>query len=282
MELIRIPRIVKDTCRKHIMKGRSVGFVPTMGALHDGHMSLIKRARAENDIIAASIFVNPIQFGPNEDLGKYPRDIENDMRKMREGDVDILFLPDIDLIYPRGFSTYINVEGLSDRLCGKFREGHFRGVATVVAKLLNIVDPTRAYFGQKDFQQSVIIKSLVRDLNFGTEVVVCPTIREADGLAMSSRNSYLSQEQRRAATALYRSLSMAADAITTETRSAVTIKELLNISLSQEGLITLVEYASVFDPDTLEEAEEIKGEVLLAVAVRLGSTRLIDNMLINV
>lgn len=282
MELIRIPRIVKDTCRKHIMKGRSVGFVPTMGALHDGHMSLIKRARAENDIIAASIFVNPIQFGPNEDLGKYPRDIENDMRKMREGDVDILFLPDIDLIYPRGFSTYINVEGLSDRLCGKFREGHFRGVATVVAKLLNIVDPTRAYFGQKDFQQSVIIKSLVRDLNFGTEVVVCPTIREADGLAMSSRNSYLSQEQRRAATALYRSLSMAADAIRTETRSAVTIKELLNISLSQEGLITLVEYASVFDPDTLEEAEEIKGEVLLAVAVRLGSTRLIDNMLINV
>ncbi|RPI33727.1 MAG: pantoate--beta-alanine ligase, partial [Nitrospiraceae bacterium] len=165
MEILRIPRIALDSCKKHLQRGRSLGFVPTMGALHDGHLSLAKRAKMENDVVIASIFVNPLQFGPSEDLDKYPRDIDEDVRKLREAEIDILFLPDNTLIYPEGFSTHIVVDALSDKLCGKFRPGHFSGVATVVAKLFNIISPTRAYFGQKDFQQTVIIKRMVKDLN---------------------------------------------------------------------------------------------------------------------
>jgi pantoate--beta-alanine ligase len=237
-------------------------------------------SKQENAITAVSIFVNPTQFGPSADFASYPRKIEEDIEKLRKADVDILFLPDNALIYPDGFATLVEVKGLSEKMCGHFRPGHFRGVTTVVAKLLTILSPTRAYFGQKDFQQTVIIKRMAKDLNLDAEIVACPTIREHDGLAMSSRNTYLSKEQRTAATVLYRSLSHASEAIKAGTRSGARIRDILHQDLSQEPLITGVDYAAVFMPDTLDETHEIAGEVLLAIAARMGSTRLIDNMLV--
>lgn len=278
MEILRIPRIAQDSCRRHLLRGRSLGFVPTMGALHDGHMSLVKRARMENDLTVVSIFVNPLQFGPAEDLDKYPRNLEEDAEKLREEEIDILFLPDADLIYPAAFSTHIVMGDLSEKLCGAFRPGHFRGVATVVAKLLNIIAPTRAYFGQKDFQQTVIIKRMVKDLNFDTDIIVCPTVRETDGLAMSSRNTYLDREQRHAADVIFRSLTRASEAVTSGTTSGEEIRNIMIRTLRDEPLIAQIDYASVYDPETLEEMEEISGDVLLAVAARIGNTRLIDNI----
>ena len=278
MEILRIPRIAQDSCKKHLLRGRSLGFVPTMGALHNGHVSLVKRAKMENDITVASIFINPLQFGPAEDLDKYPRSIEEDIRKLREEDIDILFLPDNNLIYPQGFSTHIEVAGLSDKLCGKFRPGHFSGVATVVAKFFNLVSPTRAYFGQKDFQQTVIIKKMSKDLNFDTDIIVCPTIRENDGLAMSSRNAYLDSDQRTAARLLYQCLSKASDSVKSGITSGKKIREMMREVLSSEPLISHIDYASVYDPETLEEVDEVTSEALFAVAVRIGSTRLIDNI----
>ena len=278
MEILRIPRIAQDSCKKHLLRGRSLGFVPTMGALHNGHVSLVKRAKMENDITVASIFINPLQFGPAEDLDKYPRSIEEDIRKLREEDIDILFLPDNNLIYPQGFSTHIEVAGLSDKLCGKFRPGHFSGVATVVAKLFNLVSPTRAYFGQKDFQQTVIIKKMTKDLNFDTDIIVCPTIRENDGLAMSSRNAYLDSDQLTAARLLYQCLSKASDSVKSGITSGKKIREMMREVLSSEPLISHIDYASVYDPETLEEVDEVTSEALFAVAVRIGSTRLIDNI----
>ena len=272
---------MQDTCRKHLQKGRTIGLVPTMGALHEGHLSLIRRSRSENDVTAVSIFVNPAQFGPSEDLSRYPRDIEGDTKKIGELEADVLFLPDDRAMYPAGFCTFLDVEKISEKLCGAFRPGHFRGVATVVSKLFNITLPTRAYFGQKDFQQTVVIRRLAKDLNFGTEVVVCPTIREHDGLAMSSRNAYLTAEQRKAATALFRCLTAASQEMLSGTRTAETVREMMQDILAAEPLIAPVEYAGVYDPQTLDPAAEIKGEVLLAVAVRLGNARLIDNMLVN-
>ncbi|OGW26951.1 MAG: pantoate--beta-alanine ligase [Nitrospirae bacterium GWC2_42_7] len=281
MEIIRIPRIALDTCRKHLLKGRSIGFVPTMGALHEGHLSLIRRSRSENDITAGSIFVNPMQFGPSEDFDKYPRDIENDIRKMRDEEVDILFMPDRSVIYPERFSTYINIGELSGKLCGRFRPGHFTGVATIVSKLFNIINPTRAYFGQKDFQQTVTIKKMVKDLNFNIDVVVCPTVREPDGLAMSSRNTYLNEEQRKAASVIFKCLTKASDMIKSGIINPEQAKELMLKAISEEALITDTDYASVYDPETLDEITEMSGDVLLAVAVQVGTTRLIDNVLIN-
>ena len=281
MEIIRIPRIMQDTCKKYLLKGRATGLVPTMGALHEGHMSLIKRSRMENDISAVSIFVNPTQFGPSEDLERYPRDIENDVGKLREREVDVLFLPDNALMYPKGFATFIQVDNISEKLCGSFRTGHFRGVATVVAKLLNIASPTRAYFGQKDFQQTVVIRRMVKDLDLEAEIVVCPTIREQDGLAMSSRNLYLDSEQRKAATVLYRCLSHASETVRSGSHSPQHTRELMREMLSQEPLITKIEYASVYDAETLDETDEVRNEILLALAVRMGDVRLIDNILVN-
>ncbi|MEJ2696041.1 MAG: pantoate--beta-alanine ligase [Candidatus Sulfobium sp.] len=282
MEIIRIPRIAQETCRKHLLKGRSIGFVPTMGALHEGHMSLVRRAKTENDITVVSIFVNPIQFGPAEDLHEYPRNTEEDIKKLREAEVDTAFVPDSSLMYPPHFSTCVEVEGTSRRLCGGQRPGHFRGVSTVVAKLLNIANPARVYFGQKDFQQTVIIGRMVKDLNFDVEVVVCPTVREHDGLAMSSRNLYLDDERRKAAAVLYRSLTAASDSINAGQRSAKEIRGLMERILSGEPLVTQIDYASLYDPATLEETDEVKDEVLLAVAARLGEVRLIDNVIVNV
>ncbi|HYA31521.1 MAG TPA: pantoate--beta-alanine ligase [Thermodesulfovibrionales bacterium] len=281
MEIIRIPRIVQDVAGTHRMHGRSVGFVPTMGALHEGHLSLVRMCREENDIAVVSIYVNPIQFGPAEDLSRYPRDLEGDAEKLEKENVDILFLPDDSLMYPEGFSTRVDVEGLSQRLCGTFRPGHFQGMATVVAKLFNIVVPVRAYFGQKDFQQALIIKRLVKDLNMGVDVAVCFTVREADGLAMSSRNIYLNQEQRNAAAVLYRSLSRAAEAVKSGIIKAKDLKELMMDTLRSEPLVSEIQYCSVCDPESLVDVEQVGSETLLAVALKIGNTRLIDNMLVK-
>jgi pantoate--beta-alanine ligase len=281
MEIIRIPRIMQDTSRGHLLHSRTIGFVPTMGALHEGHLSLVRMSREENAITAVSVYVNPAQFGPSEDFTKYPRQIEADIEKLRKEDVDILFLPDNALMYPEGFSTRIEITGLSDKLCGRFRPGHFRGVATVVAKLFTIVKPTRAYFGQKDFQQTVVIRRMAKDLNLDLEVVVCPTIREADGLAMSSRNVYLDKAQRAAATTLFRCLTAASGEIKAGVWSGAKVRETMSRLLLSGPHISSIDYASVYDPVTLDEVEEIQGEVLLAVAARMGATRLIDNMLVS-
>jgi pantoate--beta-alanine ligase len=280
MEVIRNPLIIQDSLGKDIMKGRTIGFVPTMGALHEGHLSLVRRAREENDISVVSIFVNPLQFGQSEDFATYPRDIEGDMLKLRAEGIDILFLPEPSSIYPNGFSTYVYVEGLSERLCGAFRPGHFRGVTTIVTKLLNIVRPSRAYFGQKDYQQSVIIKRLVKDLNMPLEIVVSPTIRESDGLAMSSRNLYLSEEERAAAPVLYRALSKAEEDIKSGIRDLPSIKRSIYETLRAEPLVRGIDYASLYDPQSLEELTEIGGPVLIAGRIKIGSTTLIDNILI--
>jgi len=282
MEIIRIPRIMQDTAWGHLLRGRTIGFVPTMGALHAGHLSLVRMSREENNITAVSIYVNPTQFGPSEDFTKYPRPIEADIERLRKEAVDILFLPDDALMYPTGFSTEIEVKGLSERMCGQFRRGHFKGVATVVAKLFSVVRPTRAYFGQKDFQQTVLIRKMAKDLNLDIDIIVCPTVREEDGLALSSRNAYLNREQRSAAIVLYRSLSEAADAIRSGIRSGAKIRQVMRTMLEKEMQITAIDYASVYHIDTLEDMEDLQGEVLLAGAVRMSGTRLIDNMLVTV
>lgn len=282
METIRISRIMQDTSTGHLMHGRSIGFVPTMGALHEGHLHLVRIARQENDIAVVSIYINPLQFGPSEDFNSYPRDIEADTERLKREGIDILFLPDNSLIYPKGFSTYVEVDALSGKLCGAFRPGHFRGVATVVAKLFNIVRPVRAYFGQKDFQQTVIIKRLAKDLDMGIDVVVCPTVREEDGLAMSSRNAYLSQDERKAAAIIYRSLKKASESVESGIIKTDAIKKLMKELLMSETLISEVQYCSAYDAATLDEIEQIGKEALLAVAVKIGSTRLIDNMLVTV
>lgn len=263
------------------MHGRTVGFVPTMGALHEGHLSLVRMCREENDIVVVSIYVNPTQFGPAEDLSQYPRDIEGDREKLKKENVDILFLPDDSLMYPKGFSTFVGVGSLSERLCGVYRPGHFRGVATVVAKLFNIVSPVRAYFGQKDFQQTLVIRKMVRDLNGAIDVVTCPTIREADGLAMSSRNAYLSAEERKAAAVIYRSLAKAAQGVKSGIIEVRALKTIMLDTLNTESLISEIQYCSAYDPESLDELEQISTEALLAIALKIGTTRLIDNMLVN-
>lgn len=283
MEVIRNSGVMQQTVREYLHGGKSTGFVPTMGALHEGHLSLVRRCREENDISIASIFVNPMQFEPSGDFSRYPRNVEDDMAELKKAGVDILFMPGVENIYPEGFATYVNVEHLSDKLCGHFRPGHFRGVATVVTKLLNIVRPTRAYFGRKDFQQFLIIKQLVRDLNIDTETVMCPTVREADGLAMSSRNQYLSPEERDAATVIYRTLREAKRRVISGKVTFGEIKSFMKGTLSAEPLVEEVQYASAFDPATLEDISSLKvtmyrkKNILLAIAVRIGKARLIDN-----
>ncbi len=266
--------------------GKTIGFIPTMGYLHEGHLSLIRRSRAENDITVVSIFVNPIQFGPNEDLDRYPRDIEGDIEKLRALNVDVLFLPSMKEMYPEGYKTYVIVEGLSDKLCGAFRPGHFRGVTTVVLKLFNIVKPTRAYFGLKDFQQTLIIKQMVRDLNMDIQIIACPTIREHDGLAMSSRNKYLTEEERQGAGIVYRALLNAAEKLKEGAgfkEAASTLRE----TLKSSPHIREIQYASVYDPETLDDLTDVdvkiykKPEVVLAVALYYGNARLIDNLLVK-
>lgn len=255
------------------------GLVPTMGALHEGHLSLVRRAKTENDHVGVSIFVNPAQFGPSEDLSKYPRPIEHDLQLLSEVGVDLVWTPTPEIVYPPGFQTYITVESVSQPLEGAHRPGHFRGVATVVAKLFNAFTPDRAYFGQKDAQQAVVIKRMAAELSFPLEIVVCPTVREPDGLAMSSRNAYLNAAERKAATILYRALSAAKEAFDKGERSGEALRALLSSVLAAE-LLARADYVSAADPDTLVELDRVSNGVLLSMAVRIGTTRLIDNFLL--
>ncbi len=271
---------MRETSRRHTAKDKSIGFVPTMGALHDGHLSLIRRAKDENDIVAASVFVNPIQFGADEDFDRYPRDIEGDREKLEKSGADVLFIPEAKMIYTDGFSTHVHVDALSDKLCGAFRPGHFDGVATVVCKLFNIVRPTRAYFGQKDFQQTVVIRRITEDLNIGVDIVVCPTVREYDGLAMSSRNAYLSPEERKSAGAIYRALQAAAAILKSGSGTVSESVSAMKSVLSAEPLISEIQYSGIYDPLTLAEAVDAGKEKLIAAAVKIGRTRLIDNILV--
>ncbi len=255
------------------------GFVPTMGYLHEGHLSLVRRARAENDHVAVSIFVNPTQFGPHEDYSRYPRDLERDLRLLEPLGVDLVFAPSVEEMYPPGFQTWVIVEGVSRPLEGAARPGHFRGVATVVTKLFNIVQPDRAYFGQKDAQQAVVIRRMVQDLNIPVEIVVCPTVREPDGLAMSSRNTYLNPEERRAATVLFRALQAAKARYEQGERDAERLREAMREVIQAEPLARL-DYVSVADPETLQELDRVEDRALLSLAVYIGKTRLIDNILL--
>lgn len=280
MRIIHPIKEMQDLSRSIVLEKKEIGFVPTMGALHEGHLSLVRRAKKENDIVVVSIFVNPIQFGPQEDFERYPRDIEGDSEKLKNEDVDILFLPEIKDMYPDGYKTYVEVKEISQRLCGAFRPGHFTGVATVVAKLFNIVRPRRAYFGLKDYQQSVIIKKMVEDLNMDIEIITCPTVREPDGLAMSSRNLYLKPDERRAATVIYRTLTGVSELIKSGERNVAHIKEFMKRSLLSEPLVSSIDYAGLYDPDTLDELIELKDRILVAIALRIGTTRLIDNLVL--
>ena len=256
----------------------SLGLTPTMGSLHEGHLALVRRSLAENELTAASIFVNPAQFAPNEDFERYPRDEERDLRLLRELGVDTVYLPAAATMYPTGYETYVTVEGLTERLEGAARPAHFRGVATVVTKLLNAVRPDRAYFGRKDAQQLRVIERLVRDLDLPVAVVACETVREADGLAMSSRNAYLSPEERAAAAVLSRALAAAAGRFAEGERSAETLREAAAELLAAEPLAT-VEYVSLADSDTLAELTgTVARPTLLSLAVRFGAVRLIDNV----
>jgi pantoate--beta-alanine ligase len=271
---------MKETARLARAENKIVGLVPTMGALHAGHMALVERARHESSQVVTSIFVNPTQFGPKEDLAKYPRTFEADSQKLSDAGVDTIFAPQPTDIYPPGFRTYVNVDGLSDRLEGRSRPGHFRGVATVVLKLFEIVQPTYAYFGRKDAQQVRVISQMVRDLNLDVENVICPIVREPDGLALSSRNVYLNPEERKAALVLNRALTAARDELASGTRDALSIQSTMQKIFAAEPRATL-DYAEVVDADTFEPVVRIARPCYILLAAFLGKTRLIDNLYIE-
>ncbi len=281
MEVLTTIRELK-AARAALESGRTLGFVPTMGYLHAGHISLVDMARGECDLVAVSIFVNPTQFGPDEDFSRYPRDTERDLAMLREAGVGWVFMPGVEEIYPPGFSTYVQVREVTRRLEGEMRPGHFEGVATVVAKLFNLVQPHRAYFGQKDAQQVVVIKKMVRDLNFPLEIRVGETLREPDGLAMSSRNVYLNPQERQAALVLYRALTAARDLWRQGERRGSALRDAMSRTLAAEPLAR-PDYVSVADPTTLEELDDTgeAQEALASLAVRIGSTRLIDNTVLK-
>ena len=266
--------------RQARVENRIIGLVPTMGALHEGHTSLIARAKKECSPLIASIFVNPKQFGPNEDFAKYPRAFESDSEKLKQAGVDALFAPEAAEIYPKDFSTYVHVEGLSERLEGRSRSGHFRGVATVVMKLLQIVQPHRAYFGRKDAQQARLITQMARDLNLDSEIVVCPIVREPDGLALSSRNVYLNPDERKAATVLCRALEAAKGELAHGVRDALQLKDVLQRTLGKERLATL-DYAEIVDAESFELVLRVSKSCYVLLAVFFGKTRLIDNLYVE-
>ena len=280
MKLARTVAEARAALAEARTRGESIGFVPTMGYLHEGHLALIRRARAENGFVAVSIFVNPTQFGPNEDFGRYPRDLPRDLELCRGAGVDLVFAPEAAEMYPPGFQTYVEVEELSRGLCGASRPGHFRGVATVVTKLFNIIGPDRAYFGEKDAQQLRVIKRMVLDLNLPVTIVAVPTVREPDGLAMSSRNTYLAPEERRAALVLYRALSSAEEIFGRGERRAGAILARMREIIEAEPLAR-IDYVAVVDDETLAPVEEIDRPVLVALAVFIGRTRLIDNIMLR-
>jgi pantoate--beta-alanine ligase len=255
----------------------TVGFVPTMGYLHEGHLALVKQARIENSAVIVSIYVNPTQFGPREDFGAYPRDLNRDLELLRKEGADIVFVPFDEEMYPPEFSSWVDVEKVTERLEGAARPGHFRGVATVVAKLFNIVQPSRAYFGQKDAQQVVVIKRMVADLNMGIEIIVVPTVRESDGLAMSSRNIYLSPRERQSATILFQALTLARQLKRSGEKDAEKIRRQMT-SLIQKEPLAQIDYVSIADAEALEELNLLDRPAVASLAVRIGKTRLIDNM----
>lgn len=279
MKVIRNIHQMYQFSRKAGLKGKTIGFVPTMGALHKGHLSLIRQAHRENDIVVVSIFVNPAQFGAKEDFKHYPRPIKKDITLCKEEGVDFIFYPTASRMYPDGFRTYVDVEELSDCLCGESRPGHFKGVATVVTKLFNIVLPDVAYFGQKDAQQAVIIKKMLYDLNMPVKIKVLPTVREKDGLALSSRNVYLNERERKDAVVLFNSLNLARDLINRGVRDTAKIIGLMK-QLIYKKKSAKIDYISIVDTDNLKPLKKISAKALVALAVWIGKMRLIDNMVI--
>ena len=270
----------RAACREARANRKRLGLVPTMGALHEGHLSLARAAKAQCDVVAVSIFVNPTQFGPTEDLAKYPRQFERDCELLEKGGVDLLFAPSVEEIYPRGSVTWVVVEGLSHKLDGQSRPGHFRGVTTVVAKLFHIIEPDAAFFGQKDAAQLAVIRRMVHDLNFPVEIVACPIVRESDGLAMSSRNAYLNREERGRALVLRRSLQQVQQEFQSGERIAAKLIATAKEAFAREPQVVL-DYFEIVDPDTLDPVECISQKTLVAVAAYVGSTRLIDNSVLD-
>jgi pantoate--beta-alanine ligase len=283
MEIInRRQRMASVTRKLRREEEKTIGLVPTMGALHEGHLSLVREARRMCDVVIVSVFVNPAQFGPSEDFNRYPRDLTGDTTKLADYNVDYIFAPPVEEVYPKNYSTYVNVEGISETMEGAARPGHFRGVATVLTVLFNTVRPDFAFFGQKDAQQVLVVKRLVRDLAFDIEVVVLPTVREQTGLALSSRNAYLSEEQHRAAGALYRALSQGREVYLEGERSARRLAEAVRAQVEAEPLAR-VEYVGVVDAETMEKYDRIPEDrpVLIALAAHVGQTRLIDNIVLQ-
>lgn len=271
---------MQATCRELRRSGKSIGFVPTMGALHAGHLSLVRSARSRNDLVVVSIFVNPLQFGPTEDFSNYPRALESDSKMLTSENVDLLFAPSIHEMYPKGAATIVRVEGLSEKLDGRSRPGHFQGVTTVVNKLFEIVRPDRAYFGQKDAAQVAVLKKMVHDLNIDTELIVCPIVREPDGLAMSSRNAYLTPEQRRQALVLHRSLMRVQLMVDRGEFSALKLADAAKEVILEEPGARL-DYFEIVDADSLDPLVDVSGGALVAVAAWVGTTRLIDNIMLH-
>lgn len=265
---------------RHTIKG-TVGFVPTMGYLHEGHLELVRRAKAENHSVVVSIFVNPTQFGPSEDFFSYPRDIPRDIEMLKKVGTDIVFMPTAAEMYPSLYSTWVDIEKVTDVLEGALRPGHFRGVATVCNKLFNIIEPAKAYFGQKDAQQCVVIRKMVTDLNMNLEIIICPTVREPDGLAMSSRNTYLQPEERKAAVVLSKSLELAKQMYGRGERDAQKIRSAMIEFIQREPLVGKIDYISIADIKTLEEFDEIKPPAVISLAVKIGKPRLLDNIILE-
>ncbi len=280
MKVISDPQKLNKLVKEISFKNKSIGFVPTMGALHLGHLSLIKQAAKDNKVVVVSIFVNPAQFGPKDDLKNYPRQLKKDLDLCRKEKVDLVFLPNEKIMYPRGYSTFVDVEGLSNKLCGIFRPGHFRGVATVVAKLLNIVEPNVIYLGQKDAQQAIIITRMIKDLNFPVKIKIVPIVRQKDGLALSSRNIYLNNDQRSSAVVLSKALSLARSMIDYGQHDSARIinrmKQLINKRKQAK-----IDYVSIVDLERLEDIKKINQSCLITLAVKIGKTRLIDNLIFN-
>ncbi|MFC1943289.1 pantoate--beta-alanine ligase [Chloroflexota bacterium] len=277
---MKVVETIAEMRRLRLELAEPIGFVPTMGYLHDGHLALVKRARAENPSVVVSIFVNPTQFGPHEDFDSYPRDTQRDLTMLEKGKTDIVFMPPVAEMYPPQFDGWVEVGKVTERLEGATRPSHFRGVTTVVAKLFNIVQPTKAYFGQKDAQQVTVIRKMVADLNMNLEIVTIATFREPDGLAMSSRNTYLNPEQRQAAVVLYRALNLAQQLWSQGERDAQRLRQAM-IELIQKQPLATIDYVSIADTETLEELDEVKPPALVSLAVKIGKTRLIDNIVLE-
>lgn len=281
MEVFKRIKDIRKFIKEKQNEKKTIGLVPTMGYLHEGHLSLIKKSSEDNDITVVSIFVNPTQFGENEDLDQYPKDLNRDIKLAEKTGANVVFAPTVEELYPKGYQTYVNVKKLTQHLCGLKRSGHFKGVTTIVTKLFNIVNPDKAYFGQKDAQQVIVIKRMIKDLNVNIDIITCPIVRESDGLAKSSRNTYLNEEERKQSTVLFLSLMIAKQKIKDGERQAEKIIKTIEKNIKRKSLAK-IDYISISNAETLEEIKQIKGEILIALAVKFGTTRLIDNIQLEV